>query len=116
MKNNSLHCLECYRGGYTWFFDRPDLGVFQEPFVNGMPQIISSIYEKQNGTVQHDSRIVITFSENQFPGAEALELIKEECNGAWYRYGEREGWLCPVLKLFYPVPPAKLWFDLTVLK
>ena len=40
---NAIHVIVPYRHASTWVFDDPRVGLYQEPFVSGIPEMIDSI-------------------------------------------------------------------------
>ncbi len=105
--NNALFVIEPYQWNGIWAFDDPRVGLVQEPFVSGMPEIIDravqNIPDAENG-------FVLIFSIHPFPGATIeLEWVREEACGNWYRWNEMEGWLCPALFRYFDTAPPKLY-------
>jgi len=77
----------------TWMFDDERVELVQEPFVEGMPEIID------------------LFVQN-IPNRQAkLVWDREEDEGNWYRWDEQglEGWLCPALFKYFSKAPSEIY-------
>jgi hypothetical protein len=77
---NAIHVIVPYRHASTWVFDDPRVGLSQEPFVSGIPEMIDTMVAN------------IPNAEKGFRWAD---------NG--------EGWLCPALFLYFPEAPTHLY-------
>jgi hypothetical protein len=93
----------------TWVFDDPAVGLAQEPFVSGIPEMIDSLVENipdaRNG-------FRLLFSSAPFPGYQRkLRWLREEFGGNWYAADDppMEGWLCPALFHYFEMAPAELY-------
>lgn len=106
---NQLYKIFPYRtedGG--WSFDDQSVGLYQEPFVLGVPEIIDSI-------VGDSIKFIMIFSKDEFPETTThFTMIKEDMMGAWYREekSRRVGWLCPALRKYFPTPPPKIYIKI----
>lgn len=100
--------IEIYRHCGTWAFTDESRGLVHEPFVAGIPEIIDSFIENYGDKTQETHKI--TFSSSDFPGSHG-KLTKEhmESGGAWYSYGNQEGWLCPATLHFFKKHPDELF-------
>jgi len=106
---NVIHVIVPYRHASTWVFDDPRVGLSQEPFVSGIPEMIDAIVADIPNA---EKGFRLLFSAAPFPGYQVkLEKVRTEYEGTWYRWVENnaEGWLCPALLLYYPEPPALLY-------
>ena len=106
---NQIFVIRPYRKHGTWVFDEPLLGLFQEPFVAGIPEMID-IMVKNIPDAQSGFRL--TFSSGNFPSStHSFELVSQEFGGSWYRMAgtEKLGWLCPALFKFFDSSPAVLY-------
>jgi hypothetical protein len=93
----------------TWVFDDPGVGLVQEPFVAGIPEMIDVLVA---GIPDARHGFKLLFSSHPFPGYTAeVDRVSEESGGAWYRWAahDRQGWLCPALLKYFSTPPAKLY-------
>ena len=106
---NSIGVIFPYKRNGVWAFDDRSVGLVQEPFVLGIPEIIehfvAAIPDAENG-------FTLFFSDSQFPQCQAeLEWIREDCGGNWYREKttEMEGWLCPALFRYFEIAPKRLY-------
>jgi hypothetical protein len=102
----------------AWCFDIPIVGIEDEPFVSGMPEIIEHhLIRAEKLDVARTHGVSVLFSGAASKPA-AFELgnyfhlvkVKEENNGCWYRDPSTgfEGWLCPNLYQFFAAPPNTL--------
>jgi hypothetical protein len=109
MSTNQITVISPYRLHGTWVFDDERVGLEQEPFVSGIPEIIDMVVhdipDAENG-------FRLLFSAQAFPGYQArLEHVREEYEGNWYRWPEQnmEGWLCPALLRYFDTAPRELY-------
>ena len=93
----------------TWVFDDPTVGLIQEPFVAGIPEMINDLVRDiPNAT----SGFRLLFSAEPFPGFQRkLEWVRTELGGNWYRLSDRpaEGWLCPALFRYFSMAPHEIY-------
>jgi hypothetical protein len=93
----------------TWVFDDADVGLFQEPFVSGVPEMINFLV---NDIPNARNGFRLIFSAAPFPGFQKrLMWRREEFGGNWYASDDppMEGWLCPALFRYFEKAPAKLY-------
>jgi hypothetical protein len=97
-----------YRHASTWVFDDPPVGLSQEPFVSGIPEMIDTIVANIPNA---ETGFRLLFASEPFPGYRVkLEKVREEYEGVWYRWADNaEGWLCPALFLYFPQAPSALY-------
>lgn len=93
----------------TWVFDDPATDLRQEPFVQGIPEMIddlvADIPDARGG-------FRLLFSSAPFPGYQRkLSRVREEYGGWWYSSDEpeAEGWLCPALFKYFEVAPEEIF-------
>jgi hypothetical protein len=91
-------------------FDDEAVGLKQEPFVMGIPEMINHFV----GDVQ---KCKITFSETPFPEYQSvIELVDngEAYSGGWYFCKELNstGWLCPALLKYFEKVPQMIYFKI----
>ncbi|OCQ93117.1 hypothetical protein BCD64_24290 [Nostoc sp. MBR 210] len=106
---NSMMVIFPYRHNQIWVFDDERLGLVQEPFVSGVPEMIDILVQ---GIANVDEGFKLLFSASPFPGYQAeLTWLHEEYNGNWYLWREKglEGWLCPALFKYFEQAPAKIY-------
>ncbi|BBD57827.1 hypothetical protein NIES2109_05950 [Nostoc sp. HK-01] len=106
---NSMMVIFPYRHNQTWVFDDERLGLVQEPFVSGVPEMIDILVQ---GIANVEEGFKLLFSASPFPGYQAeLTWLREEYNGNWYLWREKglEGWLCPALFKYFEQAPAKIY-------
>jgi len=106
---NAIHVIVPYRHASTWVFDDPWVGLSQEPFVSGIPEMMDTLVANIPNAGKGFRRL---FASVPFPGYQ-VELIKvrEEYDGVWYQWADTnaEGWLCPALFLYFPEAPTRLY-------
>lgn len=93
----------------TWVFDDPATDLSQEPFVEGIPEMIddlvADIPNARNG-------FRLLFSAAPFPGCQRRLIRLRQELGGW-RYAsdepEAEGWLCPALFRYFDEAPEEIY-------
>jgi hypothetical protein len=93
----------------TWVFDDARVGLVQEPFVSGVPEMIDDLV-RDIPDARGGFRLL--FSAAPFPGfMRKLAWVREEYGGNWYRADEpnMEGWLCPALFHYFDEAPPELF-------
>ncbi len=106
---NSLMVLMPYKHAGTWVFDDPAVGLRQEPFVAGIPEMMD---EMVKDIPDADKGFRLLFSAQAFPGySHKLSWRRGDRTGNFY-YSEdykKEGWLCPGLFKYYPTAPKEIY-------
>jgi len=109
MNNNSIMVIEPYRHAGTWVFDDPRVGLVQEPFVSGIPEMIDILVRDLPDA---SAGFRLLFAAAPFPGYSLkLDWRRGEYEGNWYHapaYG-MEGWLCPALFKYFDQAPRELY-------
>lgn len=93
----------------TWVFDDESVGLNQEPFVQGVPEMIDDL-TKDIENAKSGFRLI--FSAEAFPGYQRrLDFVAPEMGGAWYDEAESNlrGWLCPALFRYFDRPPKAIY-------
>ena len=106
---NSILMIQPYWSGGTWVFDDPAVGLVREPFVSGVPEMITELV-KDIPTARTGFRLL--FSAEPFPGHQAVfHRTRPEYGGTWYRHAasDAEGWLCPALFKYFDQAPERLY-------
>jgi hypothetical protein len=105
---NSLHVIFPYKRNGVWAFDDPSVGLLQEPFVLGVPEMIEELVNDIPGA---ENGFTLFFSTSPFPNARELKRVRNDAGGNWYRHCDSglEGWLCPALFLYFNVAPERLY-------
>lgn len=106
---NSIMVIRPYRAHGTWVFDDPTVGLVQEPFVSGIPEMIDTLLL---GVADADKGFRLLFSAAPFPGFQKeFFRTRSEYGGTWYACEEprMEGWLCPALFKYFAEAPARLY-------
>ena len=105
---NSIFVISPYFKHGTWVFDDPRRNLVEEPFVAGVPEIITLLVADIPNA---QSGFRLTFSAAPFPGHKLVVTRgKAESGGFWYNVenSDQTGWLCPALFKFFPKAPEKL--------
>ncbi len=106
---NAMMVIFPYLCEDIWVFDDDRVGLVREPFVSGVPEIISVLVKDIPNA---EKGFKLLFSANPFPGYQAeLVWIKEEYGGNWYRWKKHnlEGWLCPAMFKYFGATPDKIY-------
>lgn len=107
--SNSIMVIFPYRHQGTWMFDDERVELVQEPFVEGMPEIIDLFVQNIPNA---EKGFKLLFSAKPFPNSQAkLVWDREEDEGNWYRWDEQglEGWLCPALFKYFSKAPSEIY-------
>jgi hypothetical protein len=101
--------IEPYWHDNTWVFDDASLGLEQEPFVHGVPEMIDvlvrDIPNARNG-------FRLTFSPKKFEGQQVeLMWVRAEAGGNVYQLkgSDKQGWVCPALFRYMPSAPKHIY-------
>jgi hypothetical protein len=110
--SNAIQIITPYHYEGTWVFDDSDVDLLREPFVEGMPEIIDAILDREG--LAACARFRLLFSANPFPSHQAvLEWESEEVGGNWYHLPVEpqpmRGWLCPALLKYFDAAPERLY-------
>lgn len=93
----------------AWVFDDPEVGLRQEPFVSGVPEMIDYMVRD----IPNARRgFCLLFSAEPFPGwQKRLTRKREEYGGHWYASDDppMEGWLCPAIFHYFASAPPELY-------
>jgi hypothetical protein len=107
--NNAIMVIFPYRKNGVWMFDDDAVGLKQEPFVCGVPEMIdvlvADIKDAEKGFAAY-------FSGQPFPGARMhLKRVREEHGGNWYQLAgtDTQGWLCPAMFKYFAEAPSSLF-------
>ena len=109
---NQILVIFPYWWNNTWVFDDEATGLVREPFVAGIPEMIT---EMVKGIPDARKGFRCLFSAEKFPGSQ-LELKRIEGSepsygGTWYQKvgTKEEGWLCPALFKYFTSAPPRLY-------
>lgn len=114
-ESNAVFIIQPYRVGKVWCFDEPALGVFKEPFVGTINDMIDDMLERAG--LPQGEQFTALFSADKLPSAD-MQLVLDQSegkNGAWYKdvtkggKTEDAGWLCPCLFKFFPSAPENIY-------
>ena len=106
---NSLLVISPYRYGGTWVFDDARMGLVQEPFVAGIPEMIDILVAD---IPDADKGFRLTFSAQPFPDYQKhLTWVRGDGVGNWYQLDDppMEGWICPALFHYFQEAPKDLY-------
>jgi len=97
---------------HTWVFDDSRVGLVQEPFVLGIPEMINALVSKNLGDdypIEQGFRLL--FSEDELPQyQEALTKQSEESGGCWYKQSDgQRGWLCAAMFHYFSKTPDMIY-------
>lgn len=107
--SNAIRVIFPYKHQGVWMFDDAAVGLQQEPFVSGAPEIIE-VMTSQMQIKDAAKGFALYFSDSPFPQYQVkLDRVREEYGGNWYRVGEMEGWLCPALFKYFAEAPAHIY-------
>ena len=107
--DNAMLVIHPYRHQGTWVFDDERVGLVQEPFVAGIPEMIDVLVEDIPNA---EDGFRLLFSAREFPGwQKRLTLVRPESGGAYYATDDppMEGWLCPALFKYFDEPPQEIY-------
>jgi hypothetical protein len=109
--SNAMKVIHPYLSDGVWMFDDPAVGLNQEPFVAGIPEIIDAVVED---FADPNGGFNLFFSESEFPGHTLkLTRVKTEAGGAWYEATVKgmtsQGWLCPALLKYFEAAPQEIY-------
>ena len=107
--SNAIMVLAPYRHAGTWVFDDARVGLRQEPFVAGVPEMID---EMVKDIPDANEGFRLFFSTGEFPGyTHTLTWRRGDATGNWYycEQVDKEGWLCPALFKYYKRAPEKFY-------
>jgi hypothetical protein len=93
----------------TWVFDDPATDLKQEPFVEGIPEMIDDLVA---GVPHARSGFRLLFSAAPFPGFQRkITRLRQDFSGWWYASNEpkAEGWLCPALFRYFDEAPPEIY-------
>ena len=106
---NVLRAIHPYKYQGLWVFDDESVGLDKEPFVSGADEVIDVMVA---GIPQAAEGFTLIFSDQPFPGHQAVfERRREEFGGWWYFAAAlgKEGWLCPALFKYFEAAPEKIY-------
>lgn len=105
---NAIMMIAPYWSSGTWVFDDPSRNLTREPFVSGVPEILTELV-KPIPNAKNGFRLL--FSARPFPGYQAqYTRVESEYSGTWYQTDEgKTGWLCPALFKYFSKAPENLF-------
>ncbi|MGL5095259.1 MAG: DUF6717 family protein [Planctomycetia bacterium] len=98
-----------YRHAGTWVFDDERVGLWKEPFVAGVPEMVDALV-KDVPDAEKGFRLL--FSANPFPGFQKkLTWLGGDARGNDYQLDDPplKGWICPALFHYYDAAPKNLY-------
>ena len=93
----------------TWVFDDPPTDLEQEPFVEGIPEMIDDLVADISNA---RSGFRLLFSTAPFPGYQRkITRLRQELGGCWYASDEPEGegWMCPAPFRYFDDAPEEFY-------
>jgi hypothetical protein len=106
---NALFVIAPYFKHGTWVFTDERRNLVEEPFVAGVPEIITELVADIPNA---KAGFRLTFSAGPFPGHQLVATRGEpESGGYWYHVeaSNNKGWVCPALFKFFSEAPAKIY-------
>ena len=114
--SNAMMVIAPYWHAGTWVFDDPRVGLVQEPFMAGVPEMIdvlvAEIPDARDG-------FRLLFSAQPFPGYQKkLTWLRGDMGGNYYKLDDppMEGWICPAMFQYYEAPPQEIYVKAEALK
>jgi hypothetical protein len=113
--HNAIRVIEPYYTGSTWAFDDEAVGLHREPFVSGVPEVLTQLV--QNIPNAKSKGFQLFFSSTPFPDYQLhAERTNDEFSGVWYTVKSSDsvttgakGWLCPALFKYFDTAPKDLY-------
>jgi len=107
---DQVFVIEPYRHDNAWVFDDARVGLLCEPFVAGISEMIDRLTTTVPNAVPG---FRLLFSAAAFDGWQTTLtwLRADPVEGHWYRAEgtAEEGWLCPALFCYFPLPPPTIF-------
>src|SRR5262245_18444198 len=102
--------IEPYRHDNAWVFDDPTTGLEREPLVAGVTEMMDRLAAGIPGAAQGSRLLFAVYPFAGYQGA-LIWVRADPVEGHWYRAEDRleEGWLCPALFCYFPVPPPRIY-------
>ena len=107
---NSLIEIYPYKHKGTWVFDDERVGLYKEPFVLGVPEMIDHLVKDIPNAKKGFKLLFAILPFPQFD--QAIDKTRAEFSGTWYRMNKPphlEGWLCSALFKYFPIAPETLY-------
>src|SRR5260221_636614 len=96
-----------YKDHGIWMFSDDATGLYEEPFIEGIPEIIEFAIEKA-GIKFAEEGFKLTFSKWPYPGYQGILRLAEDRKpgeGQWYTFSYDDktmwGWLCPAMYCYF---------------
>ena len=108
-RENAIMMIAPYWHEGTWVFDDNSVGLVQEPFVAGVPEMIDILVEDIPNA---EDGFRLLFSANPFPGHQKeLTWLRGDSDGNFYELDEpsMEGWICPAMFKYFQTAPKNLY-------
>lgn len=108
----SVNIIFPYKYSGMWVFDDDEVGLKQEPFVEGADTMIDTMVK---AIPNADKGFSLFFSDEKFSGIDmTLEWKRADGGGNWY-YSQKldmEGWLCPALFKYFNEIPKNIYIKI----
>ncbi|MGC1274488.1 MAG: DUF6717 family protein [Planctomycetaceae bacterium] len=114
--SNAIMVIAPYWHAGTWVFDDPRVGLEQEPFVAGVPEMIDVLVADVPDAKQG---FRLLFSAQPFPEYQKkLTWLRGDMGGNYYKLDDppMEGWICPAMFQYYEQPPKEIYVKAEALK
>ena len=114
---NQIMIIEPYWKYGTWCFTDDSVGLKDEPFVAGIPELINAGIKQTDLNLRKcEKGFRIIFSKDEFPEYTIrLELLEDDTitSGGWYKSiingTGYTGWLCPALFKYFEDLPQEIY-------
>lgn len=106
---NSIVAIRPHLYAGMWVFTDEARGLINEPFVDGIPEIIELATA---GLKEPEKGFTLLFSATPFPSHKyVLKWLRPEHDGNWYQLEgtEMRGWLCPQLFSYFDKAPERIY-------
>ncbi len=107
--NNAINTIKPFWRNGTWMFNDSSTGLINEPFVAGIPKMISIL---TTNIAHAKDGFRLLFSAQKFPDYDmSLLWQKEENGGNWYLAKDYNvtGWICPAMFHYFKTTPNEIF-------
>ena len=104
--NNKI-IIKPYRSQGAWVFDDPEVEIFSQPLICGIPGVINKM---TNGM----EKFTLLFSHTHFPDYTAVMLRMPDADEGWYVFKDTniKGWIPPAYLKYFSGYPEEIYIKL----
>ena len=117
IRDNAIMAIHPFKKHGMWVFNDDTTGLVEEPFVQGIPEIIEILVKDIPNAEQG---FTMLFSSDIFPESTGMTKVErpDAGNGTWYYCPslDKTGWLCPALFKYFDRAPEQLYAKAEPLK